>query len=168
MPQSGHASIARDTPEGLALARMLRESNLHPSFAKQKSSKLDLRNLPLTLSWFLLVDYLVMMVIESETFKSPEFKDIQVVTGRGLGSGPDGSVLKTEATQFLRQYSGPETSPVEGYEGCFLIKQSSLQRWVETRKVSAVLSSSSPTLAREAHNHGRSISKSSSVIVAEN
>ena len=82
----------------------------------------------------LLADALL-SIIESGKHESPSFKDIIVVTGKGLNTDdPDGPVLREKVPKFLHEVAGLVTSPVEGNEGRFLITGESIQQWASSTK----------------------------------
>jgi len=74
----------------------------------------------------------LLTIVRKHRLDSSPFKDIGVITGKGLGSGLDGPVLVTGVPQFLSDFSGPRTTRVKGNEGRFLITKESLSNWVES------------------------------------
>ena len=102
-----------------------------PVFVLSKSREWDLHDRSLAAACMLLADSL-MLVAEQRLFEKSNFVDIIVVTGRGLGSGPTGPVLRAGVPNFLRKMSGPEISLVKGNNGRFLITRQALQIWVES------------------------------------
>ena len=82
-----------------------------------------------------------MLIVESlikttqDSLANALIGDIIIVTGKGLGSGNEGPVLRTKIPEFMREVQGPILEPVEGNEGRFLIKQMALQMWLESGDV---------------------------------
>ena len=106
-------------------------NSVHPIFAIRDSPLWDLHDLPLAVACILLTDSLL-QVLREKTFNEPSFREIVVVTGKGLGSGPDGPVLRTGVPQFLRDTFGPEILLVERNEGRFHLSQKALRTWVDS------------------------------------
>ena len=117
--------------EALRLARRSQEKGFYPNFLKYKSAKWDLHDLQLATACMLLADALLVIGLTG-SHKSSSFREIVVVTGKGLRSGSEGPVLRDKVPQFLQERLGLETTPVEENTGRFLVKQTALQTWTES------------------------------------
>ena len=119
--------------EALSLVRRALETGHYPIFWKQKSPKWDLHGFPFAVACMLIVESLIKTTQDS--LANALIGDIIIVTGKGLGSGNEGPVLRTKVPEFFREVQGPILEPVEGNEGRFLIKQMALQMWLESGDV---------------------------------
>jgi pentatricopeptide repeat protein len=117
--------------EALNLASRAQEQRCFPNFTNPKLSILDLHGLSLASSCMVVVDSLL-SAIDIKRHERSAVRDITIVTGKGIGSGPDGPVLVSGVPQFLRDCSGPEITLVEANEGCFVITKGALQVWGES------------------------------------
>mmetsp|Transcript_22492 Transcript_22492/g.46687 ORF Transcript_22492/g.46687 Transcript_22492/m.46687 type:complete len:165 (-) Transcript_22492:1882-2376(-) len=123
--------------DALEKTREAVSKELFPSFRLVSSGvpKWDLHGLSEATSCMLLADAFLSIIDFSGKHESPSFKDIIVVTGKGLNTdGPDGPVLRERVPKFLHEVAGLVTSPVEGNEGRFIITAESLQRWASSTK----------------------------------
>ena len=113
------------------------QSNGHfPKFSQQRSGTWDLHGFPLSVSCMLLYEALQFLV-ETKSQDPLSFRQIIVVTGKGLGSGPEGPVLQRGVPNFLTEISGPKITRIEGNDGAFLLHMESLQDWSRSTKLKA-------------------------------
>ena len=56
-------------------------------------------------------------------------RDVTVVTGKGLGSGPGGPVLGDAARAFLLESGGPLVTEVPNNTGCFVLRSEDINAW---------------------------------------
>ena len=117
--------------DALCLVRRAQDARLFPTFARQNSRTWDLHSFSLAVASMLLADSLLTVAKQEVPKISSKFESIVVVTGKGLGSGPEGPVLREGVPQFLRETFGPEIVFDERNEGIFLLSQESLRAWVD-------------------------------------
>ena len=125
--------VAQKYSEALSLCRRAQRSGLYPVFPVRRSLIWHLHSLSLAVACTLLTDSLL-QVVREESFDEPSFRNIAVITGRGLGSGPYGPVLRSGVPRFLQETSGPEIVFDGKNEGRFHLTRNSLQIWVESGK----------------------------------
>jgi len=115
----------------LKIAKFAQGKGHYHMLAEEKSLEWDLHDLQLAVSCMLIADSLL-SIVRMRTIESSPFQDITVITGKGLGSGPEGPVLVTGVPRFLSVFSGPQITSIEGNEGRFLITKKSLESWSES------------------------------------
>jgi pentatricopeptide repeat protein len=118
--------------EDLRLVRKAPECDLYPNFLEEDRTKWDLHDLPFATACMLLADSLLMMTL-TENHHAASSGDITVVTGKGNRSGTGGPVRQTEIPLFLQGKLGLEIQSVEGNTGRFLVTQTTLQMWADSR-----------------------------------
>ena len=99
--------VAKQYSEALSLGRQGRKGGLYPIFPIRSSLIWDLHSLPLAVACTLLTDSLL-QVLHERSFEEPSVRNIAIVTGKGLGSGTDGPVLRSAVPKFLQETSGPK------------------------------------------------------------
>lgn len=68
----------------------------------------------------------------SNSWESSELQNIHVITGKGLGSGASGPVLKDQIPLLLKEVLGLQTTSVDGNSGRIQLSRSELQQWGES------------------------------------
>ena len=94
-----------------------------------------LHDCTLALGCMPIAEWLLEVLKQAMTSLELPFESIVVVTGKGLGSGAEGPVLRPGVPHFLRKTFGPEISPDEKNEGAFFLTCLSLQKWVDSDAV---------------------------------
>ena len=62
---------------------------------------------------------------------TPPQADLVVVTGKGLGSGDDGPVLKHATRAHLAEIGGPKITEVPSNDGCFMLLRADVESWLK-------------------------------------
>ena len=60
----------------------------------------------------------------------PPQADVTVITGKGLGSGDDGPVLKHATRAHLAAIGGPKVTEVPENDGCFKLLRADVEAWL--------------------------------------